>query len=145
MSAVVRTAQRLLYLGRRCRRSLGKISARTKLRSGNVLRAAKDRLGFGSRFKLLRSFSLSSALVMALITALVVFVYKSHQTATLLRVAEDQNATLARSLRTLYGHAMRNFCVRSAIFRAMRYARGRRQQTLIGNCDRSPRACRSSR
>jgi diguanylate cyclase (GGDEF)-like protein len=97
MSAVVRTAQRLLYIGRWFRRGFSKISARTKLRSGNVLRAASDRLGFGSRFKLLRSFSLSSAVVMALITALVVFVYKSHQTATLLRVAEDQNATLARS------------------------------------------------
>ena len=34
---------------------------------------------------------------MVLITAAVVLVYHSHQTATLLRVAEDQNATLARS------------------------------------------------
>ena len=34
---------------------------------------------------------------MALITAAVVVVYQSHQAATLLRVAEDQNATLARS------------------------------------------------
>ena len=66
-------------------------------RSAGVLRAVKDTLGFGSRFQLLRSFSLSSAMVMVLITAVVVFVYQSHQTATLLRVAEDQNATLARS------------------------------------------------
>ena len=34
---------------------------------------------------------------MVLITAAVVLIYQSHQTATLLRVAEDQNATLARS------------------------------------------------
>jgi PAS domain-containing protein len=34
---------------------------------------------------------------MALVTTVIVFVYKSNQTATLLRVAEDQNTTLARS------------------------------------------------
>jgi diguanylate cyclase (GGDEF)-like protein len=66
-------------------------------RSADVLKTVKNTLGFGSRFQLLRSFSLSGAMVMVLITAVVVLVYQSHQTTTLLRVAEDQNATLARS------------------------------------------------
>jgi hypothetical protein len=34
---------------------------------------------------------------MTLITAGVFFAYQAHQTATLLRVAEDQNVTLAKS------------------------------------------------
>jgi diguanylate cyclase (GGDEF)-like protein len=57
-----------------------------------------DKLGFGQRFRLLRSFSVSSAAVMALITAAVVAIYQSNHAATLLRVAEEQNVTLARSV-----------------------------------------------
>jgi diguanylate cyclase (GGDEF)-like protein len=56
-----------------------------------------DKLGFGSQFQLLRSFSVSSAIVMTLVTAVVVVAYQSNQTAALLRVAEDHNVALARS------------------------------------------------
>ncbi len=75
--------------------------ARAAERSAGAFRAVSlrliDKLGFGARFRLLRSFSVSSAAVMALITAAVVAVYQSNQAATLLRIAEDQNVTLARS------------------------------------------------
>ena len=97
MSTVVRASKRLLYTGRWSGRRVSNFGSRAKLRSTPLLKAARNGLGFGPQFQLLRSFSLSSALVMALITAVVAFVYKSHQTAILLQVAEDQNATLARS------------------------------------------------
>jgi diguanylate cyclase (GGDEF)-like protein len=57
-----------------------------------------DRLGFGPRFQLLRSFSVSSAAVMALMTGAVVAIYQSNHSGTVLRIAEDQNAALARSV-----------------------------------------------
>ncbi len=57
----------------------------------------KGALGFGSNFQLLRSFSVLSAVILTLFTAAVVVLYQSNQTATLLRVAENQNVTLARS------------------------------------------------
>jgi signal transduction histidine kinase len=58
-----------------------------------------------SRFRLLRHFSLASAIAMALMTLSIVFVYQSHQSAVYLRTAEDQNVVLARSFaNTIWSH-----------------------------------------
>ncbi len=94
-----RSVQRLLISEAwpKATQKLGEATSRAIAISAGVFCALKDTLGFGARFQLLRSFSLSSAMVMVLITGAVVVVYQSHQTATLLKVAEDQNATLARS------------------------------------------------
>ncbi len=57
------------------------------------------------QFKLQRYFSLTSAIITALMTLAVVLVYLWHQTATLLRIAEDQNVALARSFaNTIWSH-----------------------------------------
>jgi diguanylate cyclase (GGDEF)-like protein len=61
--------------------------------------------GSNAQFRLQRYFSLTSAIVTLLMTLAVVFVYQSHQTATLLRTAEDQNVALARSFaNTIWSH-----------------------------------------
>jgi diguanylate cyclase (GGDEF)-like protein len=58
-----------------------------------------------AQFRLQRYFSLTSAIVTTLMTLAVVFVYQTHQTATLLRTAEDQNVALARSFaNTIWSH-----------------------------------------
>lgn len=49
------------------------------------------------QFQLLRYFSFVSAIITVVVTLAVVLVYQSHQTATLLRTAEDQNVTLTRA------------------------------------------------
>ena len=98
MPFVARAIQRLRFPeSPKAAGNLGKVTSRAFAISLGVLRAITDVLGFGARFQLLRSFSSSSAMVMVLITAVVVVVYQSHQTAMLLKIAEDQNATLARS------------------------------------------------
>ena len=99
MPIVGRAVQKMLHGGRwpRVVDRICRFCTYAMARSSAFLRTVKNSLGFGSQFQLLRSFSLSSAMVMMLVTAALVSVYHSHQTATLLRVAEDQNATLARS------------------------------------------------
>jgi len=58
-----------------------------------------------TQFQLQRYFSLTSLIVIALMTLAVVLVYQWHQTATLLRIAEDHNVALARSFaNTIWSH-----------------------------------------
>jgi diguanylate cyclase (GGDEF)-like protein len=87
--------------------------SRTVSRAGVRLisraRSVSDTFGFGSPFRLLRSFSVACAAITTLITAGVFFAYQSHQTATLLRVAEDQNVTLAKSFANVVWTRYANF------------------------------------
>lgn len=51
----------------------------------------------GSQFRLLRKFSMTSVVLAFVLTVGVVFAYDRHQTTTLLRRAEKENVSLARS------------------------------------------------
>jgi diguanylate cyclase (GGDEF)-like protein len=87
---------------RRAASNIGRICGSNGSAAADVLKAAKrlnlkSTLGFGPNFHLLRSFSVLSAAILTLFTVAVVVVYQSNQTATLLRVAENQNVALARS------------------------------------------------